>query len=223
MSEFKTNDYFYPWAVSADGVVKNLKTGNLYQPKVGSHGYYIVSKHLLHRMIGTLYIDNPENLPVINHKDSNKLNNSLDNLEWCTQQHNTIHARDAGRLSLNCVYGEDSNLAKFSDDVIHSVCMDIVNGHRNIDIAKKYNMVPEYVKALRAKKSRVAITSQYDMRPTNKKSVSDATVEWICRCICLGVSPKEIVEAAKNSKVTADLIKNIRRKSSYKNISDKYF
>lgn len=46
------------------------------------------------RLVCTAFNENPDNLPVINHIDSNKLNNNSDNLEWCTISHNTKHAWD---------------------------------------------------------------------------------------------------------------------------------
>lgn len=42
----------------------------------------------VHRLVAQVFIPNPNNLPQINHKDENKLNNRIDNLEWCTQQFN---------------------------------------------------------------------------------------------------------------------------------------
>lgn len=42
----------------------------------------------VHRLIALTYIPNANNLPSINHKDENKLNNHIDNLEWCTIKYN---------------------------------------------------------------------------------------------------------------------------------------
>lgn len=63
---------------------------------VGSHGYVVVwnlgKQYLLHRLVAEHNIPNPENLPQVNHKDRNKLNNHPSNLEWVTNQQNSEHA-----------------------------------------------------------------------------------------------------------------------------------
>lgn len=83
----------------------NARTGNMVTPFVGSDGYFQVTRsradgshyHIrVHVVIATLFIPNPNGYRYVNHKDSNKLNNSLDNLEWCTNSYNVQHGWDSG-------------------------------------------------------------------------------------------------------------------------------
>jgi hypothetical protein len=51
----------------------------------------ISTKHSVHRLVALAFIPNPENLPEINHKDENKQNNRVDNLEWCDRKYNNTY------------------------------------------------------------------------------------------------------------------------------------
>lgn len=90
------------YLISEDGQVWNKKTGAAMHGNVNSHGYKVVSLTKdgckkdckLHRLLALTFIPNPNDYECVNHIDGNKLNNSLDNLEWCTKGHNNRHARE---------------------------------------------------------------------------------------------------------------------------------
>lgn len=88
----------YPnYSIEPDGTVINIKTHRILKGRVNSNGYHIVelfnngkSKQLLlHRLVAKAYIPNPNNYPVVNHKDENPANNTTENLEWCSYKYNS--------------------------------------------------------------------------------------------------------------------------------------
>lgn len=66
----------------------------------------LVKKFYIHRIVAEVFIPNPLNLPCVNHKDFNKENNYVSNLEWCTAKENAQHALKGGHY--NPWTGEDS-------------------------------------------------------------------------------------------------------------------
>lgn len=78
-------------------VVEKIKKQSIFNN--GYYGFGTNRAHgtvLLHRALAEAFIPNPENKRCVNHKDGNKLNNSLDNLEWATHGENNQHAYDTG-------------------------------------------------------------------------------------------------------------------------------
>lgn len=88
---------------------------------IGSNGYYRVGlydgnghKKMLsvHRLLAIAFIPNPDNKPCINHKDSDKLNLSITNLEWVTYQENTDHSISLYRFGMIGRTGDLHNKSK---------------------------------------------------------------------------------------------------------------
>lgn len=100
---WKSLDFLgYPdYMVSNMGRVKTLKRGKekILKFEQTNANYYRVHlnakgerKHFsVHRLVALAFLENPDNLPIINHKDENPLNKHVDNLEWCTAQYNTTY------------------------------------------------------------------------------------------------------------------------------------
>ena len=71
----------------------------------------------IHRLMAIAFLPNENNLPQVNHKDGNKLNNDLSNLEWCTQSQNIQHMYDSGLktykpLHYKGKFGKEHNRSK---------------------------------------------------------------------------------------------------------------
>ena len=72
-----------------DGKILAACKGNAgYIHVILSDNNYHKKRWLVHRLVALAFIPNPHNYPVVNHKDENKSNNNVDNLEWCTQSYN---------------------------------------------------------------------------------------------------------------------------------------
>jgi len=89
----------YNWRNSGkEAYLKPATDGNGYL-RVGLQIKGVLETRKVHRLIAQAFIPNPDNKPEINHKDFNKKNNCVSNLEWCTRAENMAHAAKGGQLS----------------------------------------------------------------------------------------------------------------------------
>ena len=75
--------------VAPDRILKQVETWDGYYRVSISDGHGNIRTPFVHRLVAMAFIENPDNFPVINHKDEDKKNNHVDNLEWCTVKYNT--------------------------------------------------------------------------------------------------------------------------------------
>ena len=94
------------YEVSNLGKIKNKTTGRIRKTSINNKGYeqfiiYIDKKQksfYVHRVVANNFLENFNNLPEVNHKDENKLNNCVDNLEWCDGCYNLHYGTRIERI-----------------------------------------------------------------------------------------------------------------------------
>ena len=120
----------YPnYSISNAGNIKNLKTNRILKPGV-NNGYLCVSlckkdckpkNHLIHRLIAQHFIPNENELDCVDHINSNRLDNRIVNLRWCSHQQN-MH--------------NQSKTTKKTSSKYKGVCWDKQNGKWTVNIKK---------------------------------------------------------------------------------------
>ena len=137
--------------VSSLGNVFNLKTkrmlkGNIHKSNATTYIRINMpdnSRKLLHRIVAEAFIVNTENKPFINHIDNNGMNNSVLNLEWCTQTENMQHAYKQGRLNEKLLKSRtkayETTREKFKKNAEDKIGM-IINSWKIVGLSdKKYS------------------------------------------------------------------------------------
>ena len=108
MEEWRQISDFPNYSVSNFGNVMNDKTNKMLR-LCNKSGYYNISltndnnykTFKVHRLVALAFIENIENKPEVNHKDKNKLNNNITNLEWMTRTENNIHRCKGLKITCN--------------------------------------------------------------------------------------------------------------------------
>lgn len=185
------------YLISKCGKVKSLyKSCKVLKPKQDKDGYFSVALYYggeifhkrVHRLVAETFLDNTENLPVVNHKDNDNQNNSVENLEWCTEYYNAMHyIREAS----NC-----RGLGLLSDDELRQIPEMYAKGKSYKEIINHFNLdcrsdaVSELLSGRRFSK----ITGiKEDLRDKNKRhpsKISDQQVKEILEGVASGKPQK---------------------------------
>lgn len=93
---------------------------------------------LVHRLVAEAFLDNPKNLPWVNHKDGNKHNNLASNLEWCTPSYNIMHALGSGFMTV--LRGSERGTAKLNEEKVHVIKKMMLLGFSNQELAEIFKV-----------------------------------------------------------------------------------
>lgn len=149
MEEWKP--YVYNYDVSNYGRIRNRVTNHILRPKVNRKGYCLCTVSCgsrdkkicirIHRAVAELFLQNLDGKPEVNHKDCNKSNNNVANLEWVYPVENTRHAMEYGLR--NPIRGEKNVNSKLTIDDVKFIRSHYISGDRKYGaraLARKYNV-----------------------------------------------------------------------------------
>lgn len=177
--------------------------------------------YLVHRLVAITYLDNPDNLPCVNHIDGNKLNNKVENLEWCSHSYNMKHAFSLG---LKSNLGECNPRSQIREEDVISCYKMLLDGARVCDIHKKFGYTKDTINKIKNKITWKHLLQDFPDIPSKPKSekLSEQTVRWVCSKLEQGSSVPGIVREATNVGLKEDTVYDIKRRRCYTHISSEY-
>lgn len=154
----------YGYKVSEDGRVYG-KRGEKLSPSDNGRGYLILGLMIegkrktfgVHKLVARAYVQNPDNLPEINHKDGDKYNNNFSNLEWCTRGANILHAYEN---NLRSATGINNARCKVTEDTVRDICSFLCSGRSSAEIRDK-GFDYDLVRAVKSRKNWTHISNEY--------------------------------------------------------------
>ena len=133
----------YPdYKVSDEGQVFSKKTNRVLKPRI-HNGYERVALNkngkakdfTIHRLVATAFLIGEPNQNMVNHKDGNRTNNHIQNLEWCTLSENRQHAYDTGLQKGR--KGSAHHGARFTNEQVRDIKIRLANGHGVTKISRE--------------------------------------------------------------------------------------
>lgn len=166
----KEIDSFPNYTISTTGVITNTKTNYTKQQWLCQNGYYYVDlqhkgykrKYPVHRLLALAFLPNPLNKRTVNHKDGNKENNDLSNLEWATDSENMQHAYDHNLNYTTRKLTAAEADSYFLNDIMKGSTITALSKKLNVGLtqlsyrmkeaSKRLNLEKEYAEELRQQK-----------------------------------------------------------------------
>lgn len=165
---YETNNLY---AISSLGRVMSMYDGHIMKTAITNKGYELLVTHInkkqkgytIHRLVAEAFIPNPNNFPIVNHKDENPLNNNVDNLEWCTSSYNNtyndIHIKNGIKRRGKPSHNKMKTTKKYENKEVLMLT-------KNKELVKIFNTVSEaayYISELYDKKHATALGKIWDV------------------------------------------------------------
>lgn len=214
------------YQVSNKGNVRNKKTGLVRKPTDDTHGYLQVklssgSKNRtakIHRLVAETFIENPENKRTVNHINGIKYDNRVENLEWCTDQENILHAY---QNNLN----SPIKISKYDEETIINICKYLETCDINEltkDIATKFNVNRHLVEGIMNGTRFTSISKDYNFK---RKKKYIRWTEDIVKNVCEFIenNPKvSSAEIARRFNLHPKNVNSLKNRKIHKEISKNY-
>ena len=140
------------YEASTDGHIRNIKTKRVLHEFIGKDGYlrtqFDGKTRLVHRVIAQTFLDNPHELPEVNHINGCKSDNSVSNLEYCTRNYNLRHAYEQG---LRNAKRTNNPRCKLSEIDVAYIKKNYIKGDKQygaFPLAKHFGVAPQTICAV---------------------------------------------------------------------------
>lgn len=140
------------YEVSTHGRIRNVSTMQIKSQRLDRYGYRRVTlypsgkTHTIHRLVAGVWLPPKEEGLQVNHKDFDKTNNQLDNLEWCSVKDNCVHREtflDPERIS-----GENNPMARYTSRQVLDIRAEHSTGVSYLEIARRMGVPPEPIRRI---------------------------------------------------------------------------
>lgn len=225
------------YLVSSLGDVIKASTMNALAKQRTNRGYYFVclngTPKLVHRLVAKAFIpnDHPEKTQV-NHKNGNKLDNTVDNLEWVTPSENIIHAYENNLIKVSAC--ENAPKATITNEQAKIICMLLLQHNGNSRLVSqichddfKFEASNQIIQQIKHKVSWREISDEwFDDKTFKSWHLSDEEIEHICSLLVdndMNVSTVHMILIEEGHHINRQNIYAIKKKIAHSDISDKYF
>ena len=216
------------YCVTKDGKVYSLRGSKPFKLKYqkdisGNYDRVCIGEnhYLVHRLVAMTYIPNPDNLPQVNHKDGNKVNNFVENLEWVTVGDNQRHAYTTGLK--NHPKGILNGRQELEESEVLYIYDKLLQGTDRETLAIQFDVSATQIGRIKDKSQWSHITQHLpDIKIKEKrKSLSEEQAIEVCKAINDNLSYKEFLEVSKFT-LSRYQFYDIKRGKCFPKISKKY-